>query len=99
MTMNWTIPADGQFDNLTGIASYYGTISTGWFWPMILVAIFMVAYITLSRYTTMRALLASSFMTWVLSILLFYAGLITAFTFYGVFGGFMLALLASYFIE
>lgn len=94
--MNFTNP---DFSNLTSMASSMNTISQGYFWPLILIGIFMIAYITMSRYTTIRALLASGFMTFVLSIFLFYSGLIQEIVFYGFFTLFILSLIGSFFFD
>jgi len=62
--------------NITGIATYANTVTGGWFWSLILVAIFMVTFLVQKNYPTERAFVSSSFLTFLSAIFMFILGLI-----------------------
>jgi len=68
-----------QPSNLTGLYSlgiYVNSITSGYFWTMIMVAIYGVLFFSMKGYGTERAFGYSSFVGGVLAILLFTIGFI-----------------------
>ena|SRR3990167_9514476 len=61
-----------------GIADYMNLVANGWFWEMMILMIFIIMFINLKDYSTGRALLASSFLSTVLAMVLYWGGLISA---------------------
>lgn len=64
---NFTTPAD--------LMVYASTVTNGWFWPLVLMAIWVVTFVTLVGFSSMeRGFAASSFMTGILATFIFTLG-------------------------
>jgi hypothetical protein len=67
MTLLYSSP---NITGFLGLFTYMNTITGNWFWTLVTLAIFIVAYVSLSYYGFKNAILSSLFVTTVLAILL-----------------------------
>lgn len=87
MAINWT-----NVTTWTDILKTANTNSSGWFWVFILYGIFFIALLLMSSWGFETALLASSFIGFVLGLFFAYMGLI-AWTWVLVFVGLILVMI------
>lgn len=88
-----------NLSNLTATAEYMNTATNDFFWSVVLMVFTIVVFIVLSRYSSIKALLTSAFMGAVLSMILFYATLVTEYVTFFYFGLWIIGVIASYFFE
>ena len=96
MTVNITIP---NITNLQQAALFLNTATDNYFWIIILAAIWIISFIVFNRYSTPKAVLASSFITSLLCALLFFADLVGQQPLIGFFALLVLSIIAVYFFE
>jgi hypothetical protein len=64
-----------NFTNYSDWMIYAGAVTNGWFWPLILVAIWIVSFGTLAGFTTTsRAFAATSWLTGILGTFIYVMG-------------------------
>lgn len=88
-----------EFTNITSFAISLNSATNDLFFPIILISIYVIVFILFNRYSVITAFLGASFITLILSIMLFFAGLISNSFFIGIIILFILSLLASYFFQ
>ena len=76
MMANFDTPV---IENLTSIFTYSNTITDGWFGYSILIMAFVISFVAMIKWRSDDALISSLFLTTVIAVFLFVAGLIQAF--------------------
>ena len=74
--MAWTTFAEPNITNMTGMLTYANDVTNDYFGVMIPFGIFLVSFIAMNNYPTEKSLLASGFISTVLSILLRLLGIV-----------------------
>lgn len=67
--------------NITGLAtfsSWVNSASEGWLGTLIVIALFVISFLSLKKYSTGRAIMASTFFTGVLSIFFYLIGMVSS---------------------
>lgn len=69
---------DPEFNETTGMITYVNEVTEGWMTILVLIAAWLIMLIIIMRqgYKTSQAIMATSFMTFVLSTLFWAAGLV-----------------------
>lgn len=63
-------------ETMTGLFSFFNTVTNNWFWTLMLFATFVTVFLILSRWNPEDAALASGFICATFSIILRVAGLV-----------------------
>lgn len=69
-----TYPNPTNLTGLKDLGTYANTVTLGWFWNIILFSLFCTIFFALKSYTAYRAFATASFITWLISLLLFVIG-------------------------
>lgn len=72
--MAYTYPT--TMTGIYGLATWVNTVTGGWFWSLILLALFAILFFSFKSYQTSRAFAGASFITMVVGILMGAIGLI-----------------------
>ena len=76
--MAYDLPTtDQNITSLYGAFGYVQDVSSGWFFLMILFAIFIIVFISMKNYTSSRAFAGASFLNMILAIILRTLGFIS----------------------
>ena len=62
---------------MADIALYVNSVTMGWFWPLILIALFVILLISFKQYPMERAFATSSFITTIIAIMMGIIGLVS----------------------
>jgi len=79
--VKYQLPTNESYANVTGMRSlfeYVQKVSDGWFFLMILLAIFIIVFISLKNYSNSKAFASASFLCMILSIILRALGFISS---------------------
>jgi len=68
---------------LVDLAVWTNSVTTGFFWPLILFGLFIILFMSFKQYPTERAFAASSFITMLIAIMLGIIGLVSAYIYVG----------------
>ena len=68
---------------LADLALWTNNVTSGFFWPLILFAIFMILFLSFMSYGTTRAFAGSSFITMILAIMMGVIGLVSSYVWVG----------------
>ncbi len=71
--VKYQLPTNESYANVTGMRSLFGyvqKVSEGWFFLMILFAIFIIVFISLKQYSNSKAFASASFLCMILSIIM-----------------------------
>lgn len=79
--VKYPLPTNESYANVTGMYSFFEyvqKVSDGWFFVMILFAIFIIMFISLKNYSNPKAFASASFVCMILSIMMGVLGLISS---------------------
>ena len=77
----YPLPTNESYANVTGMYSlfeYIQKVSSGWFFLMILFALFIIVFISLKQYSNSKAFAGASFLCMILSIIMRTLGFISS---------------------
>ena len=77
-TINFPAP-NFTGDGMSGLFTYANTVTSGVFGTSILFMVYAIAFISLKNYTVIRAHTSASFITLIVTILLFLSNIVPAF--------------------
>lgn len=72
-----TYPTPSNLTGMYDLSTYVNSITSGWFWSFILLALFFTIFFALKQYTMQRAYATASFIVWLIALLMFVMGLIS----------------------
>ena len=75
--MAYDLPTNETSAGILNIFQYVQSVSDGWFFILILFAIFIIVFIALKDYTSSRAFAGAAFLNMILSVMMRTLGLIT----------------------
>jgi len=78
--VKYPLPTNESYVNITGMYSFFEyvqNVSGGWFFLMILFAIFIIIFISLKNYSNSKAFAGASFLCMILSIMMRVLGFIS----------------------
>ncbi len=79
--VKYPLPTNESYANVTGMYSlfeYIQKVSAGWFFIMILFAIFIIMFISLKQYSNSKAFAGASFLCMILGIIMRTLGFISS---------------------
>ena len=75
--MAYDLPTNETSAGILNVFQYVQSVSDGWFFILILFAIFIIVFIALKDYTSSRAFAGAAFLNMILSVMMRTLGLIT----------------------
>ena len=75
--MAYDLPTNESASGILNLFQYIQGISDGWFFVLILFAIFIIVFISLKNYTSSRAFAGAAFLNMILSVIMRTLGLIS----------------------
>jgi len=75
--MAYPLPTNETSAGILNVFQYVQSVSDGWFFILILFAIFIIVFIALKDYTSSRAFAGAAFLNMILSVMMRTLGLIT----------------------
>lgn len=79
--VKYQLPTNESYVNVTGMYSlfdYIQEVSSGWFFLMILFAIFIIVFVSLKNFSNSKAFAGASFLVMILSIIMRALGFISS---------------------